>query len=184
MLKFKLPSYLLLGILGLSLPISTAITLSSIQPAYACRPAPGYKRSTLAQRVKAAPIVFQGVVTRIERDTLTIQVSEYFKNSGSKPRTINLKGFNTNSCQDIISQPGTRYLFFATTRKGIWNAVYDGAYGSVRSWNTSTAAELKRLGYVGMPPGSTSPKPPKPTPKPTEPGSDCIPDDTGIPCPV
>lgn len=176
MLKFKLPSYLLLGILGLSLPISTAITLTSIQPAYACRPAPGSKRSTLAQRVKAAPIVFQGVVTRIERGTLTIQVSEYFKKSGSKPRTINLKGFNSNSCQDIISQPGKRYLFFAESKKGTWNAVYDGAYGSVRPWNTSTANELKRLGYVGMPPGSTSPKPPKPTIEPTP----CLSDE---PCP-
>ncbi|MGB6301880.1 MAG: hypothetical protein WBF90_37695 [Rivularia sp. (in: cyanobacteria)] len=184
MLKFKLPSYLLLGILGLSLPISTTITLSSIQPAYACRPAPGYKRSTLAQRVKAAPIVFQGVVTRIERSTLTIQVSEYFKNNVSKPKVVNLDGFNLTSCHDIISQPGTRYLFFATTRKGIWNAVYDGAYGSVRPWNSQTASELRKLGYIGMPPGSTSPKPPKPTPRPTEPGSDCVPDDRGLPCPV
>ena len=179
MLKFKLPSrYLLLGILGLSLPISTAITLTSIQPALACRVA--NPRATLAQRMTKTPIVFRGVVEKVEGDTLTIQVDEYFKNSGSKPRNENLKGFNRTSCDDIITQPGARYLFFAERGKKVWNAVYDLGYGSVRGWNTETANELEELGYVGMQPGSTSPKPPKPTP-PIDP--DCVPDENA-PCPL
>lgn len=178
MLKFKLPSrYLLLGILGLSLPISTAITLTSIKPAYACRAGSGSKRSTLAQKVSTAPIVFQGVVTKIERGTLTIRVSEYFKKSGSKPTIVFLEGFNGNSCQDRISQPGTRFLFFASVGKKSWNAVYDGAFGSVRPWNTETANQLKKLGYAGMPPGNTSPRPTAAT----EPN--CVPDENA-PCPL
>ena len=149
MLKFQLPfRYLLLVILGLSLPISTVITLTSIKPAYACRPAPGSKRSTLAQKISAAPIVFQGVVTKVERDTLTIQVSEYFKKNGSKPTVVILKGFNRISCQDVISKPGKRFLFFASVENESWNAVYDGAYGSVRPWNAETVNELKELGMM------------------------------------
>lgn len=166
MLKFKPPSqYLLLGILGLSLPISAVVTLTPIQPALACRSA--NPRATLSQRMTKTPIVFQGVVTKIERGTLTIQVSEYFKKSGSKPTTVKLAGFNSNSCQNIISQPGTRYLFFAEPAGKVWNAVYDVGNDSALPWNSQTSRELRRLGYVGMPPGSTPPKPPiEPTPCP------------------
>lgn len=60
--------------------------------------------------------------------------------------------------------------------KKIWNAVYDTGFGSVRPWNSQTASELEELGYVGMPPGSTSPEPPRPTIEPTP----CPPDE---PCP-
>lgn len=161
MFKFKShKGYLLLGIFGLSLPIFTTISLNPIKPALACRVAG--TGATLAQKVNNAPIVFQGVVTKIEGDTLTIQVSEYFKNNGQKPRVVNLKGFNGNSCQDMISQPGTRFLFFAETGKKSWNAVYDVGFGSVRPWNAPTATELSKLGFIGMSPGNTPPRPTQP----------------------
>ena len=156
MLKFKSPSpFLLLGFLGLSLPISITITLSSIEPAYACRPAPGSQQSTLAQRIEKAPIVFQGVVRKVEGNTITIQVNQYFKDNG--PAIISLQEFNSHSCSDFIQKTGESYLFFADN-KGTqpWNAIYDGAFGSVRPWNQQTQSELKKLGLIGTKPGNTS----------------------------
>ncbi|MEM7557235.1 MAG: hypothetical protein AAF378_24735 [Cyanobacteria bacterium P01_A01_bin.84] len=156
MLKFKsFYPYLLLGMLGLTLPISTAITLAPIQPAYACKPGPGSQASTLAQRIDKTPIVFQGIVRKIDGDTITIQVKRYFKNNGSA--IVKLKGFNLTSCDNFIQKPGERFLFFADNRDNQpWNAVYDGAFGSVRSWNRETRRELRKLGLIGVRPGNMS----------------------------
>ena len=156
MLKFKSSSpFLILSILGLSLPISIATTLTSIEPAYACRPARGSQQATLAQRIDRTPLVFQGIVKKVEGDTITIQVNQYFKNNG--PVIVSLKRFNRTSCEDIIQKPGVSYLFFAENKKTQpWNAIYDGALGSVRTWNRETQSELRKLGLIGTKAGNTS----------------------------
>ena len=148
MFKSKSASRYLLGIIGLSLPISIALTLTPIQPAHACKPAPGAQASTLAQRVNKTPIVFQGVVRRVKEDTLVIYVKRYLK--GEEPKLVNLKGFNQTSCDNIIQKPGGNFIFFAES-KGTqpWNAVYDGAFGSVRPWDAKTREELGELGLIG-----------------------------------
>ncbi len=148
MFKLKTASRYLLGIIGLSLPISIALTLAPMQPAHACRPGPGAQALTLAQRVNKTPIVFQGVVRRVKGDTLVIYVKRYLKGNG--PKLVNIKGFNRNSCQNVIQQPGGNFIFFAENEgKQPWNAVYDGAFGSVRPWDAKTREELRELGLIG-----------------------------------
>lgn len=148
MFKSKSASRYLLGIIGFALPISIALNLNHIQPVYACRPAPGSKPATIAQRVNKTPIVFQGVVRRVKGDTLVIYVKRYLKGAG--PKLVNIKGFNQNSCHNIIQKPGGNFIFFAENEgKQPWNAVYDGAFGSVRSWDAKTREELRELGLIG-----------------------------------
>jgi hypothetical protein len=148
MFKSKAASRYLLGIIGFALPISIALTLAPMQPAHACRPGPGAQALTLAQRVDKTPIVFQGVVRRVKADTLVIYVKRYLKGNG--PKLVNIKGFNLTSCDNIIQKPGGNYIFFAEN-KGTqpWNAVYDGAFGSVRPWDAKTREELRELGLIG-----------------------------------
>ncbi|MEM6402973.1 MAG: hypothetical protein AAF757_22555 [Cyanobacteria bacterium P01_D01_bin.116] len=148
MFKSKSTSRYLLGIIGLALPITIAFNLNFIQPAYACRPGPGSKPSTIAQRVNKTPIIFQGVVRRVKGDTLVIRVKRYLKGVG--PRLVNLKGFNQTSCDNFIQKPGGNFIFFAENEgKQPWNAVYDGAFGSVRPWDRKTRQELRELGLIG-----------------------------------
>jgi len=148
MFKSKSASRYLLGIIGFALPISIALNLNPIQPAYACSPAPGSKPSTIAQRVNKTPIVFQGVVRRVKGDTIVIRVKRYLKGVG--PKLVNLKGFNLTSCDNFIQKPGGNFIFFAESEgKQPWNAVYDGAFGSVRPWDKKTREELRELGLIG-----------------------------------
>lgn len=148
MFKSKYASRYLLGIIGLSIPISIALNLNPIQSAYACSPAPGSKPATIAQRVNKTPIVFQGVVRRVKGDTIVIYVKRYLKGAG--PKLVNLKGFNRTSCHNIIQKPGGNFIFFAENEgKQPWNAVYDGAFGSVRLWDAKTREELRELGLIG-----------------------------------
>ncbi|MBV6625952.1 MAG: hypothetical protein KI793_23975 [Rivularia sp. (in: Bacteria)] len=147
MFKSKSISLYLLGIIGL-IPISIALNFNSIKPAYACSPAPGSKPSTIAQRVDKTPIVFQGIVRRVKGDTLVIYVKRYLKGVG--PKLVNLKGFNLTSCDNFIQKPGGNFIFFAENKGSQpWNAVYDGAFGSVRSWDAKTREELRELGLIG-----------------------------------
>ena len=148
MSKLKSASLYLLGIIGLSLPISIALTFTPLESAYACSPAPGSKPATIAQRVDKTPIVFQGVVRRVKGDTVVIRVKRYLKGSG--PKLVNLKGFNLTSCDNFIQKPGGNFIFFAENKGSQpWNAVYDGAFGSVRPWDKTTRQELRELGLIG-----------------------------------
>ncbi len=155
MLKMKLLSRYLLGIIGFCLPISIAVILTPMQSAYGCSPRPGSKPLTIAQRVDKTPIVFQGIVRKVEGDTLTIYVKRYFKGTG--PKVVNLKGFNLTSCDNFIQKPGGNFILFAEN-KGTqpWNAVYDGAFGSVRVWDEETRNELRELGLIGGKPTNVS----------------------------
>ncbi|MEL6459061.1 MAG: hypothetical protein AAFQ91_12505 [Cyanobacteria bacterium J06621_15] len=149
MFKLKSASLYLLGIIGLSLPISIALTLTPLKSAYACSPTPGSKPSTIAQRIDKTPIMFQGVVRRVKGDTLVIYVKRYLKGNG--PKLVNLKGFNQTSCDNFIQKPGGNYIFFAENKGSqSWNAVYDGAFGSVRPWDAKTRNELRELGLIGQ----------------------------------
>ncbi len=148
MFKSKAASGYLLGIIGFALPISIALTLAPMQPAHACRPGPGAQALTLAQKVNKTPIVFQGVVRRVKGETLVIYVKRYLKGNG--PKLVNLKGFNVHSCQNVIQKPGGNFIFFAEGEGSqTWNAVYDGAFGSVRPWDAKTREELRELGLIG-----------------------------------
>lgn len=136
--KFPTPFQLLF-------PAAIGLCLFAAQPARACSPAPGSRPAPLEERVSTTPYVFAGTVTQVNGEILTLRVDRYFKGKG--PRVLRLSGFNQHSCHDFISQPGGRYLFFAERGEGgIWNAVYDGAFGSVESWSEEVEAELRNLG--------------------------------------
>ncbi|KST65961.1 hypothetical protein [Mastigocoleus testarum] len=133
-----------LKVFGLSLPIVVASIIGVSQSAYACLPDLGTEPSTLEQRVKRTPILFEGVVNKVSEEVLIIQVNQYFKGNG--PKVVRLRGFNSTSCDDFIDKPGGRFLFFAEKKDNrAWKAVYDGAFGSVRAWNSQTEAELRKL---------------------------------------
>lgn len=139
-----------LKLLGLGFPVVIGLCLIAAKPASACLPAPGSRPAAIEQRVSQTPYVFAGTVTRVDGQILTIRVNHYFKGQG--PEMVRLEGFNQTSCQDIISEPGGRYLFFGEeAESGTWNAVYDGAFGSVRPWSEELEAELKKLGLVEQP---------------------------------
>ncbi len=147
MLKRKFFSYYLAGIFGLGLPVSIVLNLGTLQPAHACLPPLGGEPSTLEERVKKTPILFEGVVKQVDGETLVIKVNKYFKGKG--PQTVRLTRLNATSCDDFIEKTGGRFLFFAKEKGDqVWEAVYDGAFGSVRSWDEKTEAELKKLELI------------------------------------
>ena len=67
MLKRKSFFHYSLGVFGLGLPISIVLTLGALQPAHACLPELGSEPSTLEERVKKTPILFEGVVKQVNR---------------------------------------------------------------------------------------------------------------------
>ena len=142
------------GIFGLGLQISIILILGASQPAHACLPALGSEPSTLEERANKTPILFEGIVKQVRRETLVIEVNQYFKGDG--PKVVRLRRFNATSCDDTINKTGGRFLFFAED-KGTqpWEAVYDGAFGSVRSWDEKTQAELRKLKLTEVKPAKT-----------------------------
>jgi hypothetical protein len=129
------------------------MTLSVMMPlsAQACKPAPGSKPASIAQKIKKTPYVFKGTVHKVQGTVLTIRVNQSFK--GATPKVLRLDGFNQTSCDTRITKTGETFLFFAKAtaaqRNALqpWDAVYDGAYGAVSGWSKSTIADLKKLGF-------------------------------------
>jgi hypothetical protein len=137
-----------LKILGFSLPLLITFSVVSTRPTLACKAEAGSKPATLAQRVNTAPYIFDGTVTKVTGHMLTIKVDRYFKGFGSK--IVQLTGFNQSSCDEFITKTGEHYLFFAEAKnQQPWIAVYDGPFGSTRSWTNTTLTDLKKLGLVG-----------------------------------
>jgi hypothetical protein len=133
--------------------VSLFITLSVMLPlsAQACKPAPGSKPASIAQKIKKTPYVFKGTVTDVKGSILTIRVYQSIK--GATPKLLRLDGFNKTSCDTRITKTGETFLFFAKATAAQrnaaqpWDAVYDGAYGAVSGWSKSTIADLKKLGF-------------------------------------
>ncbi|MGD2181743.1 hypothetical protein [Lusitaniella coriacea] len=131
--------------LALCFPLAIGLCAIAPEPASACSPNPGSRPAPLEERLSTTPYVFEGTITQVNGDILTIRVNRYFKGEGSQ--LVRLSGFNQHSCQDIINETGGRYLFFAEPgEKGNLNAAYDGAFGSVRSWSEEIETELGKLG--------------------------------------
>ncbi|NJL61431.1 MAG: hypothetical protein HC903_05880 [Methylacidiphilales bacterium] len=60
-------------------------------------------------RIQQTPYVFDGTVTRVERDKLTIQVSTISKARFTKYRLVGIK---SNLMSKYINKTAGRYLFF------------------------------------------------------------------------
>ncbi|MDB9312845.1 hypothetical protein PN462_07010 [Spirulina sp. CS-785/01] len=138
-----------------SLVGSLAIASGIISPpAFACSPFPGSQPTPISERIANTQYVFMGTVTHIEENTVTVQVHQYFQGQG--PQEIKVSGFNSHSCSDYINETGQEYLFFAQDiGENAWSAVYDGAFGSIESWNGATQV---RLAQRPNPPQSNLPQ--------------------------
>jgi len=114
--------------------------LIAIQPVTACSPSPGSKPASIAEKVKTAPYVFEGTTTEVHPPQVTIQVAQYFKGNG--PAKVKMVGFNENSCSNFLTV-GQRAIFFGKGDiKTTLSAVYDGAFGSIRSVSPETFSAI------------------------------------------
>lgn len=108
--------------------------------AYACMPLPGAEPLSIAQKAQESAFVFEGVVTAITDTYVLVKVGQYFKGKGLDE--VKISGFNRHSCSDFLTL-GQRALFFTTGAMGeVLEAVYDGAFGSIRAFNSKTLAEI------------------------------------------
>lgn len=110
------------------------------QPAIACSPAPGSSPASIAERVKAAAYVFEGIATQVNPPQVTIQVSQYFKGAG--PAEVKMTGFNEHSCSDFLSVDQQAIFFGEGDSNTMLSAVYDGAFGSIRSVSQENLATI------------------------------------------
>ncbi len=113
---------------------------ASYQTVYACSPAPEEQASSIAEKVENAEYVFSGTVNQVNEDAVVVSVHQYFKNEG--PSEVKVSGFNTHSCSDFLSAGQTAVFFAEGDILSTLTAVYDGAFGSVRSPSISVFKEL------------------------------------------
>jgi len=115
--------------------------------AFACTPPPGgLPKYTVADHVRAAPIVIEGVVTNTTFlgntpiHVATIQVARYFKGTG--PTTINVDNFGPSSvCLSSVSQ-GNRFIFYITANSYGYSAFYLSQFDSTAGADPQTIAEV------------------------------------------
>ncbi|BCG64382.1 MAG: inhibitor of cysteine peptidase [Methyloprofundus sp.] len=108
--------------------------------AYACLPPLDTQAANIAQKAQNSTYVFAGTVTEINDTHVVVAVDQYFKGSGLSE--VKITDFNSHSCSDylIVNQHA---LFFTTgSMGGTLKAVYDGAFGSIRTFDATTFAEI------------------------------------------
>jgi Agrin NtA domain len=115
--------------------------------ALACTPPPGgLPVFTIAQRVQAADVVLEGVVTQMSTinmpdDTATISVQRYFKGSGAASVTITNFG-PTSLCRSPV-HVGEHWIFFAKgDPSALMSASYLSQFDAVATPSADTIAEI------------------------------------------
>jgi len=111
------------------------------QPAIACSPEVGSQPASLAEKVKTASYVFEGIVTAVNPPQATIQVTQYFKGRGG-PAQLTMTGFNEHSCSDFLTFEQHAIFFGEGEINSILTAVYDGAFGSTREASSENIATI------------------------------------------
>jgi len=111
------------------------------QPAIACSPEFGSQPASLAERVKTATYVFEGIVTAVNPPQVTIQVTQYFKGRGG-PAQVKMTGFNEHSCSDFLTLDQQAIFFGEGDINSMLTAVYDGAFGSTREVSPENLAAI------------------------------------------
>lgn len=127
-------------LLKLSLTVSLAV--GSLNLAYACSPAFGARPASIADKAQHSNYVFDGVITEIKADYIKVRVDQYFKGEGGREVIISEK--QQTSCDDQFTL-NQRSLFFTTgnINKQL-DAVYDGAFGSVRGMNAENFSAITK----------------------------------------
>ncbi len=114
---------------------------------FACTPPPGgLPRYTVADHVKAAPIVIEGIVTDVTflgntpMHTATIQAVRYFKGAG--PMTLTVEGYGPSSiCLASVAQ-GDRLIFYIRGGTRGYSAFYLSQFDSVAAADSKTISEV------------------------------------------
>jgi len=124
--------------------LMASLALSSLlisSHSIACSPPLGIEAASIAERVDSAELVFEGVVTAIDTDVVTVAVKQYFKGEGTE--TVKVKEFNSHSCSDYL-EVDDRWVFFAQGNpEEVLNPVYDSAFGSVRQATPEVFQEIQ-----------------------------------------
>lgn len=118
------------------------LTANSISAVHACLPPLDEKPASIAKKAQDSHYVFDGVVTEISDTYIKIKVEQYFKGAGPNEVKIAQDKDQENSCTDqfVLEQ---RALFFTTgDTGGFLEAVYDGAFGSVREMNADNFKQI------------------------------------------
>jgi len=119
-----------------------AVVLSLLgQAAIACSPAVGSQPASLAEKVRTATYVFEGIVTAVNPPQATIQVTQYFKGRGG-PAQLTMTGFNEHSCSDFLTFEQHAIFFGEGDINSMLTAVYDGAFGSTRAVSSENIAAI------------------------------------------
>ncbi|MEN8217424.1 MAG: hypothetical protein ABFS56_13865 [Pseudomonadota bacterium] len=128
-----------------SIPRLFAVVLSLLgQAAIACSPEVGSQPASLAERLKTATYVFEGIVTAVNPPQVTIKVVQYFKGR-SGPNQLTMTGFNEHSCSDFLTLD-QHAIFFGegemSTLGTLLTAVYDDAFGSIQEVSSENIAAI------------------------------------------
>lgn len=112
-------------------------------PVHACTPTPvGRPSYTFADKVKAAPIILEGVVTDVDSasfyNTATVAVSRYFKGTGTA--TVTIGHFGSSAVCLVSVTKGQHAIFYATeTSDKKLDAFYMSAGAAIDSVNQADA---------------------------------------------
>jgi hypothetical protein len=129
--------------------ILIALSFASPSLVSACTTTPeGRPSYTLADQVNAAPIILEGTVLAVSKDsypfTATVQVQQYFKGSG--PQEVIIGNFGSSAmCLTEVSV-GDHLIFFASGEPDTGlRAFYMSAGAAVTSASTENIASLMQL---------------------------------------
>lgn len=118
------------------------LIVSMLGSAFACQPPIGATPASIAKKAQDSSYVFDGVVTEVADTFIRVRVEQYFKGEGVRDVRIAQHNEQQNSCSDhfVLDQ---RALFFANgDMEGLLDAVYDGAFGSIRELSANNFSEI------------------------------------------
>lgn len=119
-----------------------SLFIHSFCSAYACDPPLGAKPASLTQKALDSSYVFDGVVTKITATDITIKVKQYFIGSGGSQVKIAQNQAQITSCSDQYELDQRAIFFTQGNINGLLEAVYDGAFGSMRLMNADNFSEI------------------------------------------
>lgn len=132
--------------------------LPSYAPAFACTPPPGgLPHYTVADHVKAAPIVLEGVATAItmgsstELEVASIQVRRYYKGIG--PAVVSISGFGADmACLSPVNVGDHLIIYAKGDPNAGLSAYYLSQFDAVAPADTTTIAQVQAVVGQGQPP--------------------------------
>jgi hypothetical protein len=144
---FKQKSLLILSLIVLSLLNGRAT------PVFACTPTPqGTPPYTLADKVNSAPLILEGIVAKVERDSwqeiATVNVLRYYKGTG--PAKVVIGNFGDSSmCLTTVSVDEHAIFYASGDPYTHLRAYYRSAFAAVSSANANAVAEI--IAITGAP---------------------------------